>query len=99
MLLTALVVFASILLSGLSVWAFQLPRAVMRLLLAYSGAFLFALSLLHLIPHLYEGDDHRVGLFILIGFFIQILLEYISQGMIFTDYHLELLSGCAFTRF
>ncbi len=81
MLLTGLLVFISILLSGLSVWMFRLPKTGLRLLLSFSGAFLFALSLLHLIPHLYEGGDHRIGMFILAGFFLQLLLEYITQGI------------------
>lgn len=52
-----------------------------KLLLSFSGAYLFAISVLHLIPEIYEGGDHRIGLFILIGFFAQIVLEFFSKGI------------------
>lgn len=53
-----------------------------KLLLSFSGAYLFAISVLHLIPEIYEGNnDHRIGLFILIGFFAQIVLEFFSKGI------------------
>jgi zinc and cadmium transporter len=49
--------------------------------LSFSGAFLFAICVLHLIPELYESNGINVGLYILIGFFFQILLEYFSEGI------------------
>mgnify|MGYP000465825635 CR=1 FL=1 len=52
-----------------------------KLLLSFSGAYLFAISVLHLIPEIYEGNDHHIGLFILIGFFAQIVLEFFSKGI------------------
>ena len=61
-----------------------------KLLLAFSGAFLLSLTVLHLLPELFqeghhhhhEGEhEHRlpVGLFIMIGILFQIVLEYISK--------------------
>lgn len=52
-----------------------------KLLLSFSGAYLFAISVLHLIPEIYEENDHRIGLFILVGFFAQIVLEFFSKGI------------------
>lgn len=60
---------------------FRIPRKPLRLLLAFSGAFLFALSLLHLIPELYEHGGNYTGLWILAGFLIQVLLEYLTTGV------------------
>lgn len=62
-----------------------------KLLLAFSGAFLLSLTVLHLLPELFqEGHHHHhedehehqlpVGLFIMIGILFQIVLEFFSKG-------------------
>lgn len=76
-----LIAFVSIMLSGAILLAVKIPRNPMRLLLAFSGAFLFAMSLLHLIPELYESGKANIGIWILAGFLIQLLLEYVSEGI------------------
>ncbi|WP_017258696.1 ZIP family metal transporter [Pedobacter arcticus] len=54
----------------------------LKLILSFSGAFLFAITVLHLLPDVYESDHtHLIGLFILGGFVLQILLEQFSQGI------------------
>ena len=65
----------------------------LKLLLAFSGAFLLSLTVMHLLPevyqaenHLHEGHNHEghahssIGLFIMIGIVFQIILEYFSKG-------------------
>lgn len=81
MLISAIVILLSALVSGLLMLVFRVPRKPLRLLLAFSGAFLFALSLLHLIPELYEQGGSNTGLWILAGFLIQVLLEYLTTGV------------------
>jgi zinc and cadmium transporter len=81
LLIYGLIVFVSVLLSGAILLFVKIPKNPMRLLLAFSGAFLFAISLLHLIPELYEGGNANIGIWILAGFLIQLLLEYISEGI------------------
>lgn len=73
--------FLSVMLSGLSVLAFRINNRNLKLVLAFSGAYLFALSVLHLIPEIYSSSTKNIGLFILIGFFLQILLEFFSEGI------------------
>ncbi|NVK04597.1 MAG: ZIP family metal transporter [Flavobacteriia bacterium] len=51
------------------------------MLLAFSGAFLFAICVLHLIPDLYHGHNHTPGLLIVIGFISQFLLDFLSRGV------------------
>jgi zinc transporter ZupT len=53
----------------------------LKLILAFSGAYLFAITVLHLLPDVYQGNNHEVGLFILGGFILQILLEQFSDGI------------------
>ena len=43
---------------------------------------LFAITVLHLIPDAYSGvDGHDIGIYILIGFMIQVFLEQFSHGV------------------
>lgn len=54
----------------------------LRFLLAFSAAYLFAISVMHLLPESYEGNNPKsIGLYILLGFFIQIIIEYFSAGI------------------
>ena len=64
----------------------------LKLLLAFSGAFLLSLTVMHLLPEVYhseeittktghEGHFHsKIGIFIMIGIVFQIILEYFSKG-------------------
>ena len=53
-----------------------------KLLISFSGAYLFAITIIHLIPELYHGEhQYSIGIFILIGFFTQIILEHFTQGI------------------
>lgn len=52
-----------------------------KLLLAFSGAFLLGVTVLHMLPELYERGHHDVGLWVLAGFMLQVVLEFFSQGI------------------
>lgn len=52
-----------------------------KLLLSFSGAYLFGLIFLHLLPEVYEGEASNIGLFVLLGFVLQLALDYISKGI------------------
>jgi len=55
---------------------------LLKLILSFSGAYLFAITVLHLIPDAYSGPDKwQIGIFILIGFLLQIFLEQFSEGV------------------
>lgn len=75
-------IISTILLSGSSVFLFKKEKPkLLKLLLAFSGAFLLAISFLNLIPEIYEREHERVGVFIIIGFIIQLLLELFTKGI------------------
>jgi zinc transporter ZupT len=59
----------------------------LKLLLSFSGAFLLAICFLHLIPELYHDYSYSIGIFILVGFLLQILLEFFSKGIEHGHYH------------
>jgi len=52
-----------------------------KVLLAFSGAYLFALTVLHLLPDIFDIIGKTGGYFILIGFLLQIILDYYSKGV------------------
>ncbi|OYU80006.1 MAG: ZIP family metal transporter [Flavobacterium sp. BFFFF1] len=63
-------------------------RKSLKLLLSFSGAFLLSLTVMHLLPEVYEADhlqrgethSNTVGIFIMVGILFQILLEFFSKG-------------------
>lgn len=52
----------------------------LKLLLAFSGSFLLSLTVMHLLPEVYESHNTRFGIFIMIGILFQIILEFFSKG-------------------
>lgn len=52
-----------------------------KILLAFSGAYLLALTVMHLLPDIYAILDFKSGYFILLGFLVQIILDYFSRGV------------------
>lgn len=53
----------------------------LRLLLAFSGAFLLSLTVFSLLPEVYRNDDSKqIGVFIILGILLQVFLEFFSKG-------------------
>ena len=52
----------------------------LKLLLAFSGSFLLSITVIHLLPEVYESKKSSLGLFIMFGILFQILLEFFSKG-------------------
>jgi zinc transporter ZupT len=76
-----IILFLSVIISGTSVLYINISSKNLKLILSFSGAFLFAISVLHLIPEIYQSGTANVGIFILCGFFAQILLEFFTEGI------------------
>ena len=65
----------------------------LKLLMAFSGSFLLSITVMHLLPEVYEaslhahhdhdhGHEHSnaIGIFIMLGILFQIILEFFSKG-------------------
>lgn len=73
---------------GIALLLKQDNNSRMKLLLAFSGSFLLSVTVMHLLPEVYEsthaGDGHAhagsVGIFIMLGILFQIILEFFSKG-------------------
>jgi zinc transporter ZupT len=50
-------------------------------LLAFTGAFLFGVIIMHLLPEVYHELGHKAGVYIVLGFFLQVFLQQLSHGM------------------
>ena len=55
-------------------------KSNLKLLLAFSGSFLLSITVMHLLPEVYEKHSHSVGIFIMVGILFQIILEFFSKG-------------------
>ncbi|MEJ7780258.1 MAG: ZIP family metal transporter [Daejeonella sp.] len=77
-----ILLFASAFLGGLGIFIFKNDNSNrLKLVLSFSGAYLFAITVLHLMPDVYSPGDPQIGLFILGGFLLQILMEQFSEGI------------------
>lgn len=56
-------------------------KRLLPLLLSFSGAYLLGIVALELIPETFSGHYHGLGLFLLLGFLVQLMLESLSQGV------------------
>jgi zinc transporter ZupT len=72
----------SVFFGALLVYVAKPSNKIVRLLLAFSGAYLLSVTILHLLPEVYttSSDYKKVGVFILIGIILQSVLESFSKG-------------------
>ncbi|WP_439129424.1 ZIP family metal transporter [Polaribacter sp.] len=72
----------SVLLGAILVFIIKPSTKIVRLLLAFSGAYLLSVTILHILPDVYtiNSDDTLVGIFILAGIILQSVLESFSKG-------------------
>ena len=86
---TIILLFTSVILAVIIVEVFKTDKTKnINLLLTFSGAYLLAVTTQHLIPEVFSSkQDNSIGIFILIGFLFQIILEYFSKGIEHGHYH------------
>lgn len=76
-----LLIFSVLLGAGLAYLVRDMSQKYFVLALAFSGAFLLGITVLHLLPGIFKQADHQVGIWILVGFLIQLILEFFSGGL------------------
>lgn len=84
MTLKLLVLFFTPLISGLLIFLVRnFKPANFKLLLVFAGSYLFAITVIHILPELYRQyhEIRYIGLFVLAGFFLQQFLEYFTSGI------------------
>lgn len=82
--------FFPVVISGLAVFLVKPNIKYLKLLTAFSGAYLLGISFLEIVPEIFGGDDtFTIGLFVILGFFIQLLLDFITKGVEHGHEHLH----------
>lgn len=81
--LSIILLFASVIIGATLVEIIKVKNNnKIQLLLTFSGAYLLAVSVLHLLPIIFTCDSQKyIGIYILFGFLIQITLEHFSKGI------------------
>lgn len=78
-----ILLFGSVVLGGSIALFFPIKtRQTLQLVLSFSGAYILGIIVLHLIPSVFsDANNHSAGLWVLGGFFAQIVLEQLSAGL------------------
>jgi zinc transporter ZupT len=78
-----LALIAAVLLGGLLViWVDSYKQKnLIKIMLAFSGGFLLAIAFNHFLPELYAAHNNSIGLYVILGFLFQLILEYFSGGI------------------
>lgn len=81
----------SVLLGVLLVLFLKPSKKIVQLLLAFSGAYLLSVAILHLLPEVYAHaqDTKMIGMCILLGIILQSVLESFSKGAEHGHIHLH----------
>jgi zinc transporter ZupT len=81
MFLLYIILFGGVFAGGLLVLWAPFPKMPLKLMMAFTGSLLFSIAVLDLIPEIYQGLGKEAGIYILAGFFFQIILEFFSHGI------------------
>ncbi|EMS32723.1 Zinc transporter, ZIP family [Mariniradius saccharolyticus AK6] len=78
-----LLFFTALLAGGLAYFIPSWEERYFKLVLVFAGSYLFAITVLHILPELFmeSSDPTRMGLYILLGFLLQQILALLSTGV------------------
>jgi zinc transporter ZupT len=73
----------AVVLGGLIVTYLQASnkQKFIKLMLSFSGGFLLSIAFIHFVPELYASKTENIGVYILVGFLVQLALEFFSGGI------------------
>ena len=97
-----LLLFSTVLLGGgVAQWATGRGRegdfrSYLPQLLSFSGAYLLGIAALEMMPAVFGHADVHTGLWLLLGFFIQLVLEGLSQGVEHGHIHVHRRHGAGY---
>jgi len=84
MILDSLLIFAVTLGAGMAVKLIPtIKSSQLKILLVFSGAYLFSITFVHLLPAIFNSSATYIngGILVLAGFFLQMILEYFTSGV------------------
>lgn len=74
---------------SLPLWSKALDDRRMHNLLAFSGSFLLSITFLHLLPETFGELGAKAGFYLLVGFFLQLLIQRFTHGIEHGHVHVE----------
>lgn len=75
-----IVLILSVIIGVLIVLGLKPKTKIIQIFLSFSGAYLLSITVLHLLPEVYESQQSNIGVYILIGILLQSILEFFSKG-------------------
>jgi len=87
--MTYIALILSVLVGIVIVFGLKPSTKTVQLLLAFSGAYLLSITILHLLPEVYTSKNTSVGLYILMGLLLQLILDFFSKGAEHGHLHIQ----------
>jgi zinc transporter ZupT len=87
--MTYIALILSVLIGIVIVFGLKPSTKTVQLLLAFSGAYLLSITILHLLPEVYTSKNTSVGLYILLGLLLQLILDFFSKGAEHGHLHIQ----------
>jgi hypothetical protein len=87
--MTYIALILSVLIGIVIVFGLKPSAKTVQLLLAFSGAYLLSITILHLFPEVYIIRETNIGLYILIGLLLQLILDFFSKGAEHGHIHIQ----------
>ena len=75
-----LVLFFSVVFGIGIVYVLKPKQRFTQVLLSFSGAYLLAITITHLLPEVFNSAKPKIGVFIILGLLIQLIMDYFSKG-------------------
>jgi zinc transporter ZupT len=91
-----LLFFSVVLGGGVAFYLRQNNKEILSLVLSFSGAYILGVTVLHLMPGTFHNAPSTQGLFVLLGFCIQLFLEQLSGGVEHGHTHAHKGAGAGF---
>lgn len=76
-----LLLFIVTFIAGIAGLQLKMGEKKINYLLAFSGSFLLSITLLHLLPETVAESGANAGIYILAGFFLQLLIQRLTHGV------------------
>jgi zinc and cadmium transporter len=81
---------APVLAAGTVAFSITIEQTRLKLILAFSAAYLFAIAIMHMLPEAFvQGNVKLTGLFIVLGFCLQVIMDTFSTGIEHGHVHLH----------
>ncbi len=87
--MTYIALILSVLIGIVIVFGLKPSAKTIQLLLAFSGAYLLSITILHLFPEVYDSKNTNIGLYILSGLLLQLILDFFSKGAEHGHIHIQ----------